>query len=80
MTVLTVIAVSLLNILCFVIGVKIGQKTANGESIELPTVNPINQIRAKQDRRKAEEEAEKLETILRNIESYDGTGKGQKDI
>lgn len=80
MTVLTVIAVSLLNILCFVIGARIGQKTANGESIELPTVNPINQIRAKHDRRKAEEEAEKLETILRNIESYDGTGKGQKDI
>ena len=71
---------TLLNVVCFLIGVKVGQKVVKGEPIELPSVNPMKAYRESQDRKQAEREADKLGTILANIEAYDGTSAGQKDV
>lgn len=76
MEVLLVLAVSAANALCFMIGVK----AAKGETIELPKVNPVTLIKERQDKKQAEWEQSKLETIMQNIEAYDGTGMGQKDV
>jgi hypothetical protein len=83
MIILTILAVGALNIACFFIGAKVGQTVAKGEAIKLPT-NPIDAARERkaerESRKEAEYERDRIETILHNIDSYDGTGNGQKDV
>lgn len=68
------------NILCFMIGARVGQKAVKGEEIKLPTVNPMEAVKEHRAKKAQEAEQERVETILRNIESYDGTGNGQKEV
>lgn len=70
--------VVLSNILCFVIGAKVGQKVVNGEPIVIPSVTKaVNNFTSEREHK---EEMEKLNTMLENINNYDGTGLGQKDV
>jgi hypothetical protein len=68
------------NIVCFVIGAKVGQRVQKGEDIKMPSVNPLQAVREREAKREAKREQEKLDTILRNIERYDGTPRGQEDV
>ena len=72
--------VSAMHIVCFIIGAKVGQTVRKGEDIKLPEFDPMKPIREHQDRKKAEAEQERYETILHNVENYDGTGANQKDV
>lgn len=80
MEVLLLLVMGAVNVACFIIGAKVGQTVTKGETIEAPTLNPLKAIREREDRKQAEAEQERLDTIMRNIEAYDGTGKGQEDI
>ena len=80
MELLTILATGTLCIVCFFIGAKVGQKVSKGETIETPTLNPLKAIRERQDRKAAEEAQERYDTILRNIERFDGTERGQEDV
>lgn len=80
MEILLVLAVGTLNIVCLLLGVKVGMSVVKGEPIELPSINPMEAYRERKERKKAEIEQEKLATILQNIEAYDGTGANQKDV
>ena len=80
MEILLDLAVGTLNIVCFLLGVKVGMSVVKGEPIELPSINPLKAYREQKDRKKAEREQEKLATILQNIEAYDGTWANQKDV
>lgn len=80
MTALLILSVGALCIVCFVVGARVGQKVVKGEPIELPKVNPMEIIRERQDKKQAQMEQDKLETIMRNIEGYDGTSRGQEDV
>jgi hypothetical protein len=77
---ITALTTGTLCCVCFLIGAKVGQKVSNGEPVELPSVNPIKAIKEHKEQKEAEIEADKLDTILRNIERYDGTSKGQEDV
>lgn len=79
-TALIILLTGTLCCVCFLIGAKVGQKVSNGERVELPSVNPIKAMQESKDRKEAEKEQDKVEAILRNIERYDGTGKGQEDV
>lgn len=79
-TILLIISMALINVLSFTIGAKVGQKVVKGEKIELPKVNPMEVYKEHQEKKKAEEEITKLDTIMRNIERYDGTAAGQEDV
>ena len=68
------------NVACFIIGAKVGQTVAKGEKIETPTLNPMKAIREHKDKQAAEWEQNRIDTIMRNIEGYDGTGRGQEDV
>ena len=68
------------NLACFIIGAKVGQKVTKGEPIELPTLNPVKAYREHQAQRAVDAEQSKIDTIMQNIESYNGTSSGQKDI
>ena len=79
-TFLIIIAIGAICIGCFCVGAKVGQAGAKGETFEIPTVNPLGAYRKHEAKKVAEMEQDKFDTIMRNIECYDGTGKGQEDI
>ena len=76
----TIIAVSTLNIACFFIGAKVGQKVVKGETLVLPSLNPAEAIKEHNSRKEAERQQKRDEIILRNIEQYDGTPFGQEEV
>ena len=80
MEILIILTVGTLNVVCFLFGAKVGQKVVKNEPIEIPSLNPLKAYREAQERREADREADKLDTILQNIEAYDGTGARQKDV
>ena len=69
------------NLFSVLVGAIIGQKTAKGREIKL---NPIKAIKEeiKESKVSKEENLRKrrIDTMLQNIDSYDGTGLGQKQI
>lgn len=79
-TILTIIAVGTLNVVCFFVGAKVGQKVVNGEEIKLPKMNVSDYLQEQKEKRQARADKEKYDTILRNIDNYDGTGFGQVDV
>lgn len=79
-TIFIILVSGTLNAVCFFIGAKIGQKVSKGETIEAPTLNPMKAIREREERKEADKEAERLEIILQNIENYDGSPNGQRDV
>lgn len=80
MEIVLVLTVGALCIGCFLIGAKVGQAVSKGEEVKLPSVNPIKAVREHNAKKEAEIEQERYNTIMRNIECYDGTGKGQEDV
>lgn len=80
MEVLLMAVMALSNILCFLIGAKVGQKVTKGEEVQLPTVNPMEAYREHRENKEAERRQRELDTIMRNIDNYDGTPQGQEDV
>lgn len=80
MEVLLMAVMATANILCFLIGARVGQKVSKGEEVQLPTINPVEVIREQRERKEYDYKQSQLETILRNIDNYDGTDYGQEDV
>ncbi len=80
MEVLLLLTAGAMCITCFIVGAKVGQTTAKGEKIETPTFNPLKLVKKYNDEKEAEAEQKRLDTIMRNIERYDGTAQGQEDV
>lgn len=80
MEILLAITVGALCIGCFLIGAKVGQTVSKGETIELPSINPLEAYRNHEAKKEAQAEQERIDTIMRNIETYDGTGNNQEDV
>jgi hypothetical protein len=82
-TILLVLVIGILCIVCFFVGARVGQKVVRGEEIKTPDISKLNPMNIKKEREQkyeAEKEKNKLETILKNIERYDGTDVGQEDV
>ena len=79
-TVLLIGAIAAANILCFMIGAKVGQTVSKGEPVKLPAVNPVKAFQAHQAAQDQKREQDRLSVIMENLESYDGTGNGQKEV
>lgn len=83
MEILLVLVVGILLIVSFFVGAKVGQLTSKGEEIKVPDLsklNPITVYNEHKEKVKADKETKKIETILHNIDVYNGTGAGQKDV
>ena len=80
MEVLTILAVGFVCVASFIIGAKVGQAVSKGETIEAPVVNPIKAVQQHNAKKEAEMEQHRMDIILNNIESYDGTARGQEDV
>lgn len=70
----------LLNVLCFFVGAKVGNKVAKGENIDLPNLNPIDKIQEHKEKKEARAEKSRMDIIMSNIDNYDGTSAGQRDV
>ena len=79
MEVLLTLAIGFICMACFLIGAKVGQSVAKGEEIKFP-INPMLASKERQAKQEAEFEQNRLNTILHNIDRYDGTSDGQKDV
>lgn len=79
---LIILAVGALSVVCFFVGAKVGQAASRGEDIKIP--NPIDAAIERHEQREAKreaaQEAERLDVILDNINNYNGTGSGQKNV
>ena len=81
MTIYEVLALELFNLLCLIIGVSIGQKTAKNKEIKLNPVSAIKKdIEEKKEEKKQELKQRQIDTMLYNIDNYNGDGLGQRDI
>lgn len=80
MDIVAIAVIGTLNVVCFLIGSKIGQTVVKGKDIQLPNINPIKAYQEHQERKETEYEKNKLDIILKNIERYDGTDNGQEDV
>lgn len=80
MEILLVLAVGAMCIGCFIVGAKVGQQVAKGETVGIPLPDPVKAIKEHKREKEVDRERSKVETILRNIEAYDGTSIGQEDV
>ena len=83
MQTIEVLCLCALNMFSLVIGITLGQKLSKGEEIKLPDatkLNPMTIYKEHKEKKEADKELEKVNIILENIERYDGTGEGQKDV
>ena len=78
MEVLLLLVMGAANVACFLIGAKVGQATAKGEDIKVPSITMPSLER--ENLQEAQREADRVEAILRNIEAYDGTPFGQENV
>jgi hypothetical protein len=75
---LPVVFICLSNVVCLIVGTKIGQNVTQGKKVKLP--DPVAKIQSFKESQEYKKEQEALDTMLYNIDVYDGTSLGQKDI
>ena len=70
------------NVACFAVGAKVGQQVAKDEPVKVP--NPVAEIKEARRKQEAQKEGDRqrkwLETVLENVDCYDGSAKGQKNV
>ncbi len=77
---------TILCIACLCVGFFVGYKTANGNrtanKVSIP--NPIKTVKEKiedkKEQQEIQEQLEELNKIYGNLENYDGSNKGQKEL
>ena len=69
---LLIAGIGLLNVLCFLIGAKTGQRIVNNEPVELPNINPMQAIKDYQEKKAEEKIEEEYKANLEAINNYDG--------
>lgn len=67
-------------ILAYTLGLKNGQKLKNNEEIKIPEVNPIKIVRNEIENFEQRKKQEAYDIMMTNLDNYDGTGIGQRDI
>ena len=67
-------------ILSYTLGLKNGQKLKNEEEIKIPEINPVKIVRNEIEIFEQKKKQDAYDTMMANIDNYDGTGLGQKDI
>lgn len=69
---------AILIFFAYYLGLVNGQKIQREEKVSIPNLRERKE--EKEMQKKQNKEMEKLETIMSNIDAFDGTPNGQKDI
>ena len=72
-----IIVVSVLNIVCFLIGAIVGQIVFEKKPV---IINPVKEIKEYKEENEISKEEQRFKDIADNIDAYDGTAIGQKKI
>ena len=80
MEIALVIVTGVICLFSFVVGAKVGQTVSKGEEIKTPVASPFKTYQERIEKRQAQKEQERIDTIMQNIEKYDGTDRGQADV
>lgn len=67
-----IVSVGIMNVLCFFIGAKVGQKVINKEEIKLPNINPITAVKEYEAKKEIEKADEQYKKDLEAINNYNG--------
>ena len=67
-------------LLSYTLGLKNGQKLSKSEEITLPQLNPVKIIQSEIETHEERKKQDQLDIMMSNIDNYDGTGIGQKNI
>lgn len=78
MEALLLLAFGVVNMGFLAVGVKVGMEISKQD--KTPSVSHFKPPKAHRVDKDAQIQKDKLETILRNVECYDGTGYGQEDV
>ena len=79
-TILLLFLFGIFIITAYTLGLKNGQKLKNNEEIKMPEINPVKIVRNEIESFEEKKRQATFETMMSNIDNYDGTGLGQKDI
>lgn len=83
-SILVIIVVEIFNLLFFCLAIKINNKDRTVKEKSEISINPVRIYKKVKENKKIEEENKKeheeLKIMLENIENYDGTGLGQRDV
>ena len=77
---LMLLVMGVLMLFSFLIGARTAQKAHKGEEIKLPSINPIEMFEKHEEQRMIEQAEYERNLMLENINNYNGTGLGQKEI
>ena len=78
--IILVLVVGGLMMFSFLLGARTSQKAYKKEEIKMPTLNPVKAFQEHTERAEQTKKEKEYNTMLENINNYDGTGLGQKDI
>lgn len=67
-------------IVAYSLGLKNGQRLSKNEEVVVPNVNPVKVVTEEIEKHEEKKRQEREDVINYNIDIYDGTGLGQKDI
>lgn len=67
-------------LVAYSLGLKNGQRLSKNEEVILPNVNPVKVITEEIEKHEERKKQQIEEINSYNIDHYDGTGLGQKDI
>lgn len=67
-------------IVSYSLGLKNGQKLSKNEDVIVPNINPVKVVTEGIEKHEERKKQEREEIIDYNIDNYDGTGLGQKDV
>lgn len=68
------------NVCCFILGSRVFQQISRGEKVGVEIPNPVKVVQNTIDTFEEKKEQERYRTIMENIDNYNGTSIGQKDI
>lgn len=77
---LMILIMGVLMLFSFLIGARTAQKAHKGEEIKLPSINPIEMFEKHEEQKMIEQAEYERNLMLENINNYNGTGLGQKEI
>lgn len=81
-TVLMIFIIEIFNIIAFMLGARLAYQFQNKEEIKMP--NPIKAtkqyIEEFKENKETEKQRKETNIMLENIDNYDGSSAGQKDI
>lgn len=71
--IILIVSIGVMNILCFLIGARTGQKVIKGETVEIPTPkSPVTMIKEYQQSKEEQKAEEEFKHNLDVINNYDG--------